>query len=692
MSRLISSAALVALLLPASAAAATAVVGSSDGATHATIAAALADTPPSEDLEIILGAGDWPQVQLSEARAVLIRGENALDTSLEGVVVDHPDAVLSVIGVRITEAGAQVGPGTLGVGETLFAQADATSPVPAITVGAGGQLHAARVLVDEWQNPGGAFVFEADSAAEIRDVAFHGRAVADGPALRVQGGALFGENIDIIGGRAARGAGLQLEQGSAVVRDLIVREAEADVGAAVWIGGGTAYLTDVELRENHAGTGGQLAVDGGTLTLTRGRLYDGEAGIGGAFWVGSGMATFQNVLFWGHTAQGRAGTGAVDGGTVVVRQANVHGSVGPAVGGFDVRGGDLTVASSIFTFIDGQAMAGAGGGEVLLEDSLLWGVLASEPVGTGVGWEINGTVQDPRMRGAAAGDFALLADSPALDRGIGGAQDNDGTAADLGMYGGSWAWEMVDGDGDGFVDGRDCDDADPTVHEEADDHLYDGIDQDCDGRSDYDQDRDGFEAAAFGGTDCDDTDAAVFPGAREGGVDGIDQDCDGEDAPDRDGDGWVATLDCDDTDPGVNPDAREDWYDGVDQDCSGGSDYDRDGDGAESWGYGGTDCDDNDSSVGPEAAEVAGDGRDQDCDGEDLQPDTGSDAAAAAEAADGAGDETTSAPDPATGAAADAPASTFAKTGGCSVAGAAGAAGGMLPLVLGLVGVLRRRD
>ena len=68
---------------------------------------------------------------------------------------------------------------------------------------------------------------------------------------------------------------------------------------------------------------------------------------------------------------------------------------------------------------------------------------------------------------------------------------------------------------------------------------YDGVDQDCDGGSDFDQDGDGFDAETEtpGGTDCDDTDAQIFPGADEL-LDGIDNDCDGfTEMDDRDGDG-----------------------------------------------------------------------------------------------------------------------------------------------------------
>jgi len=83
----------------------------------------------------------------------------------------------------------------------------------------------------------------------------------------------------------------------------------------------------------------------------------------------------------------------------------------------------------------------------------------------------------------------------------------------------------VDDDGDGYTDDVDCDDADPSIHPDAVETPYDGIDQDCDGSDLTDVDGDGYEGGAFG-DDCDDNDATVNPGATEI-ENGVDDDCDG---------------------------------------------------------------------------------------------------------------------------------------------------------------------
>jgi len=119
--------------------------------------------------------------------------------------------------------------------------------------------------------------------------------------------------------------------------------------------------------------------------------------------------------------------------------------------------------------------------------------------------------------------------------------DCDGVRDEDPVDGSPW---YRDGDGDGFgdplvkkiacaqlegwvADDRDCDDTDAEVHPDAKETWYDGVDGDCDGWSDYDQDRDEHDSEDHGGGDCDDLDDAIHPGAEDLLNDRIDQDCDG---------------------------------------------------------------------------------------------------------------------------------------------------------------------
>ncbi len=186
------------------------------------------------------------------------------------------------------------------------------------------------------------------------------------------------------------------------------------------------------------------------------------------------------------------------------------------------------------------------------------------------------------------------------------------------------ATPFPDMDGDGWTGATgDCNDMDASVHPEATETPYDGIDQDCDGSDLIDVDSDGYPANEAGGSDCNDTDDSIHPDATETPYDSVDQDCDGNDLIDVDSDGYAATQaggdDCDDNDMNTHPGADE-FQDEKDNDCDGLVDEDLsttddDGDG---WSDATGDCNDYDATIHPGATETPYDGIDQDCDGNDL--------------------------------------------------------------------------
>ena len=236
--------------------------------------------------------------------------------------------------------------------------------------------------------------------------------------------------------------------------------------------------------------------------------------------------------------------------------------------------------------------------------------------------------------------------------------------------------QTLDQDGDGVsVSSGDCNDFDSTISPDLEETWYDGIDSNCDGLDDYDQDQDGFVPEEYiglpttgvagsgllPGGDC--WDAKELPEENESGLtgteiypnapddlpyDGVDQDCSGESDYDVDGDGYTpneyANLptvgaddsllpggDCNDDNAAINSEQEEVWYNGVDQDCDGVNDYDQDQDnfvpdefvGLSTEGIEGSDqlpgndCNDEDDSVFPDAIEQYYDGTDQNCDGLD---------------------------------------------------------------------------
>ena len=239
--------------------------------------------------------------------------------------------------------------------------------------------------------------------------------------------------------------------------------------------------------------------------------------------------------------------------------------------------------------------------------------------------------------------------------------------------------QSLDQDGDGISSfNGDCNDFDATISPNIEETWYDGIDQNCDGLDDYDQDQDGFVPTQYAGLktdgvggsgflpsgDCWDepslpegntsglTGAAIYPNAAtDEFYDGVDQNCDRKSDYDADGDGYtpdeyagLQTLgipdgedplldggDCNDNNASINSYETEIWYNGVDQDCDGRNDFDKDNDGfvrtedvgketigvENSANLAGGDCDEEDSSINPNASETYYDGIDQNCDGAD---------------------------------------------------------------------------
>lgn len=141
---------------------------------------------------------------------------------------------------------------------------------------------------------------------------------------------------------------------------------------------------------------------------------------------------------------------------------------------------------------------------------------------------------------------------------------------------------VTDADEDGFdsleAGGDDCDDSDPRINPMAEDEWYDGVDSNCDSADDFDQDGDGYQTSTYndepsaGGGDCQDNNPDMHPGADDVWYDGVDSDCDGSNDYDQDGDGYDALSgggdDCDDSNAEVNPDNAE-KLNGMDDDCNG---------------------------------------------------------------------------------------------------------------------------
>ncbi len=149
----------------------------------------------------------------------------------------------------------------------------------------------------------------------------------------------------------------------------------------------------------------------------------------------------------------------------------------------------------------------------------------------------------------------------------------------------------------------DCDDTDGSVYPGAGDSWYDGIDSNCDGANDYDQDGDGHSAVSGGGLDCDDKNPAIHRDAVEVCDNGVDNDCDG-----------LADDDDHNEDP-VDPTGQLSYFHDQDGDLYGGVEQKFCVDRAPAgWLLQGGDCDDSRADVVPGATEIC-DLADNNCNG-----------------------------------------------------------------------------
>ena len=667
----------------------TVTVRADGGGDFTSIEAAIAATSPDDTILIRVEAGTYPPLTIPRGGRIVIEADGKLDdTTLQGLRVDDAAADVTLSGIEITDGGVQLIGGRLQLSE-LRISAPGTDGRPAVSAAPGTELVMDTALIEEWTQGDAPIVLDPGSTARLDMVGIMGSRGSRAGAVWSKGADLEIDTLLCIDTDGSFGTGaVHIAGGTASIVDSRFERAIGNVGGGLRISGGaTVTASDLTFLDNESPEGAHVRLESGDFTLVRSTASGGSAHRGGVLWQGGGTADIRNADWEDNHALDAGGGIYQAAGTLSVAYATMTRMASSGGAGAYAHTGTATYEGVIIADTEGPALAVASTASVDYVDSIIYGAGAEAAVVGAPVLDPNTTFARPGFVDPSEQDYALRSQSPALDLGVRGELDPDGTAADAGMYGGPDAWLLEDRDGDGYVYGRDCADGDETIHEGAIDTFYDGVDSNCDGRSDFDQDGDGHDASAYAGGDCNDTDATIYPAAVEVGDDAIDADCDGYDFPDADGDGWPADLDCDDAAADIAPDAMDPWYDGIDQDCAGNDDYDQDGDGYISAAHGGRDCDDADAQRHPMYPDFPGDGIDQDCDGQD--------AIAATEAEDTvttltpASEETQLAP----AAMGDGPeASSGTVSAGCSVSGAERAGSWALGLLAVLGLIARRRD
>jgi hypothetical protein len=680
---------LLSLALPSTALAGSVTVGA--GGDFASVDAALEGTDPDEPLKVELLAGDHPAFSVTKAREILVSGAVGT-TTLAGLTVADAGASVQLVGLALQDDGG---------GRTALVDLQAGAlTLDGVQAKGDGGVAGVRAAPSTALTVVGSLLYGFEDSVIIADRAMVSVArsrIADseaerGAAIRAVETELHLDSVVFAHLRAAQlGGAVLLDQGSVSATDVELQDVRAQLGGGFFFDGAAVNISDLTARGAYADKGAHIYAFESELSLVRADLRGGRAEDGAALYIDGSGVRVQNALIIDHAATRRGGVIWLERGQLDLRQATIFGARAPDAAGLGIAEGQAVVRGSVLAGLSGEAIALIGDGAATIRDSLLWAIEGSPWLDAAVGVGPTQMTMDPRFTNTAAKDFTLRAGSPGLDAGPLGTTDPDGTRADLGAFGGPLAWALADVDGDGFVHGRDCDDNDRLIHEAAVDRPYDGIDANCDMRSDFDQDRDGVDAVEFGGFDCDDTDPRVRPGARETPGDSRDEDCDGRVNPDLDRDGWEASLDCDDLDPDIRPDGIEVWYDGKDSDCDGASDFDQDGDGVEAASAGGGDCDDTDAQIHGLMIDATEDGKDQDCDGVDG-PGAGAEADAASSTVVDGRSATPGSIDPDMAELATAaPDGEMTRTGCATTGGRSGGAAGLIAGLVGLLGALRRR-
>ncbi|MCO4745501.1 MAG: putative metal-binding motif-containing protein [Proteobacteria bacterium] len=393
-----------------------------------------------------------------------------------------------------------------------------------------------------WANSGGA-IFTVGTSVSMFDSTLDGRFEVSSESGSLGGAiALNGGDLDVVNTEFIN---LQVFSG----------------GAAISAQGADLTIADSRFAHLFAtSSAGAITQSGGTTEIYRTHFEDVSAGSAGVLYSTNAQTRLHDVVMSGSGVSGRTGAISVaDPVAFEMLRARVcgftagvdsiigfRGSLGPTLiaastltanqagdGGVIGHNGTMTDTGVLnidhVTLVDNTGLGLRASGPLKLTNSLVVGhdvamagpgfaadrnlffdndLLTTDAADVGS----NAIEEDPLFTdrsGACGADLTLQPGSPAI--GI----------PSLGATGGPNA-SAIDRDQDGWPEGQDCDDYDPTVFPGAFEIVGDGRDTDCDGL-DGDEDGDGFSPPF----DCDDSDPEIHPLASDTPNDGRDQDCSG---------------------------------------------------------------------------------------------------------------------------------------------------------------------
>ncbi|NCG17690.1 MAG: hypothetical protein GWP91_01560 [Rhodobacterales bacterium] len=330
-----------------------------------------------------------------------------------------------------------------------------------------------------------------------------------------------------------------------------------------------------------------------------------SSGVGGALFLDGAEVQLNNNHFFENVAEGNGGAIRSQHGSVFSTNNNYIGNSSTQFGGAVSAGSPLGVSTQFVSVNDFVAynLSMVEGGfatrDVAVLDTAYGFYWRNDPnAGSLPMADVTSLVDttDALINGYVPGNCdphlqRPRLDSPLLWMGDPSLMNDDESRSHIGAFGGPAAEPGLsdDGDSDGLVGLFDCDDNAALVGGTT--KFFFDDDGDGVGGGDYIQacDQAGVSAAtSMLGGDCDDSDADSFPGNEETYYNGVDNDCDGGSDFDQDGDGHdsaefaVDGKDCNDLDEAISPDAEDLFDDNIDSNC--------DGIDSQTWMIGGGGC------------------------------------------------------------------------------------------------------